>query len=98
MEKVAANLTSLVIYVVKPCRRKSRTESYNIQDSLHVGSCSHFMNYALLIHINFCQVMAVSYFFSFFSLSSPQLFIDAHAAAPFVLYLAGASLGWGLVT
>lgn len=94
MEKVAANLTSLVIYVVKSCRRKSRTESYNIQDSLHVGSCPHFMNYALLIHISFCQVMAVSYFFSLFP---PPLFVGAHAAAPFVLYLAEASLGWGLV-
>lgn len=95
MEKVAATLTSLVIYVVKPCKRKSRTESYNIRDSLHVGSCPHFMNYALLIHISYCQVMVVTYFFSLFS---PLAFVRAHAAAPFVSYLAGAGLGWGLVS
>ena len=50
------------------------------------------MNYALLIHISYCQVMVVTYFFSLFS---PLAFVRAHAAAPFVSYLAGAGLGWG---
>lgn len=92
MGKVAANLTSLVIYVVKPCRRKSKTESYNIQDSLHVGSCPDFMNYALLIHISFCQVMDVAYFFS---LLPPLLFVSTCAAAPFVFVFGRSWFGLG---